>query len=508
MRSYLLLIFSLLYLQEIFSQSKGADIYKEKLDAFRAMHPPAMLYFHLDKTTYSAGDSLRYKAYQVEQEDWKPRSTPQFIDIELIALDSQKTVLKEKAVLDGGIAIGAFQIPAKLKAGRYRFKADSYLLNFDAKNIDYQYDFVIGDSKDVDAHKPNLRIDARVEGETLIKGILTKIVVSANEDGTGKLVNGKGDSLAFFNINKGFGTLRYRPRSEDKLFIKFKNSSIPLPEVKPFGVTMSIDNIGTNADLNIIITGKLPEGETERRVTIMVENNGKATFWFDVIATNGKTIQVFPKTALRHGIMRFSLLDEKGDVLAQRLLYNHAPNLLFLNCKKQEKNIGNETEVTLTIEATNIENKPIDANLSISIVDSIENIKSIDNHTIVSDFSVQQQFENNIENLTNYFNEHRLKDAQAMDMLMLSLRLGRYDWNEMKTYVYKPLDVYSIPYADERKAAKKRGFTPTNVLFYWNPELILQQGKGLVTFKVPKGKKYSVRIEGFDKNGLIGTFSN
>lgn len=508
MRFCTLLIISVLYFQLCFAQSKGADIYREKLDAFRAMHPPAMLYFHLDKTSYAAGDSLHYKAYQIEQEDWKPRSTPQFIDIEIIALDSQKVVLKEKAVLDGGVAIGAFQIPASLKEGIYRFKADSYLLNFDAKNIDYQYDFMIGDASKLILSNPKLNLEARVEGETLIKGILSKIVVKANFDGVGKLINEKGDSLAFFNVNKGFGLLKYRPRTEDKLFIKFKEKTIPLPEVKPFGVTMSIDNVGTNADLNIVVTGKFPEGESERRVTVMVENNGKATFWFDVIATNGKTIQVFPKTALRHGVMRFSLLDEKGEVIAERLLYNHAPNLMFLNCIKQEKNIGSEKEITLNIEATTIENKPIDANLSIAVIDSVEFLKAIEKQDIITDFSIQQQFENTIEGLNLYFESNRLKDAQAMDLLMLSQRFGRYDWKEMKNYVYKPLEVYPIPFADDRREPKKRGFTPTNVLFYWNPELILQQGKGTVTFRVPKNKKYNIKIEGFDKNGLIGSFSN
>jgi hypothetical protein len=508
MRSYILFICCLFSALISVAQSKGADIYKSKLDAFRAMHPPAMLYFHWDKTSYAAGDSIRFKAYQIEQENWKPREMPQFVDIELIALDSQKVVLREKAVLDAGVAIGAFQIPPSLKAGHYRLKADSYLLNFDAPNIEYQYDFLIDLPKMTQLSEPKLKLEARVEGEALVKGILSKIIVSANQDGTGKLCNEKGDSLMVFPIQKGFGTVRYRPRTEDKLYIEFKGSKIALPEVKPYGITMSIDNIGTNSDLNIIITGKLPQGEMERRVTIMVENNGKATFWFDVIATNGKTIQVFPKTALRHGVMRFSLLDESGEVIAQRLLYHHTPNLFFINCKKQTKDIGNEKEITLNIEATDLDNKPIDANLSISVMDSVDYLKAIENQNIVTEFSIQQQFEQSIERLPQYFDGNRVKDAQAMDMLMLSQKMGRYKWEEMKIYQYKPLDSYSIPYSDERRAPKKRGFTPTNVLFYWNPELLLQQGKGTATFKVPKNKPFVITIEGFDKNGLIGSFSN
>ncbi len=499
-----LLIFNLLTFSNTFAQSKSAEEYRSKLETFRAMHPPAMLYFHFDKSFYSAGDSLRFKVYQVENEDWKPRATPQFIDFQFIALEDNKIILTEKTVLDNGVAIGAIALPKDLKTGVFRFKADSYLMNFDAQHLDFQQDIkILGNETFVKKTVP-FQASCFAEGGNLVQGILSKITVSANEDGTGKLVNEKGDSLAFFNVVNGFTSFKYRPKSTDKLFVKIKNQTLPLPEVKPYGITMSIDNIGSDADLTIIVAAKFPEAQQEQRVTIMTENNGKTGQYFDLIAVNGKTIQVFPKAALKHGIMRFSMLDANTNILAERLLYHHSPNLFYLNCQKNVKDLGKELEITLNIDASDLAGKPVDANLSISISDSLNYAENVDFQDIVTAFTLQQNFEKPISNIEKYFKNNRLTDAKEMDNLMLSQKYARYDWQEVKAYQYKALDTYRVPYADERKAAKPRHFEPKNGLLYWNPEIILVNGKAIISFKVPKNTHLHYDIQGFDSNGALG----
>jgi hypothetical protein len=380
-------------------------------------------------------------------------------------------------------------------------------MNFDAQNIDFQYDFKVLGKEPIVAKIPNFEAACFVEGGNLVQGILSKITIKANENVSGKIINEKGDSLASFSVNNGFAQLKYRPKSTDKLFVKIREKSLALPEVKPFGITMSLDNVGSDADLTIIVTGKFPEAQQEQRITVMTESNGKTAQYFDLIAVNGKTIQVFPKVALKHGIMRFSLLDANTNILAERLIYHHSPNIFYLNCNKTIKEIGNENEITLSIDASNLEGKMVDANLSIAVTDSLNFVENIDFQDITSTFTLQQNFEKPAPNIEKYFTNHRLKDAKMMDMLMLTQKYARYDWQEVKNYQYKPLDAFRVPFADERKAEKSRGFEAKNGLFYWNPELILKDGKGTVTFKVPKTAKLHYSIQGFDKNGKVGTLS-
>ncbi len=483
------------------AQNKSADEYRIKLEAFRAMHPPAMVYFHFDKAAYLAGDTMRFKGYQVENEDWKPRNTPQFIDIEIINTADNQSITKQQVVLDNGVAIGNLFLAADLKAGIYRFKADSYLMNFDAPAIDFLHEFKILGTEPI--HQPKAAFSAACFSEdgNLVQGILSKIIVKANEDVAGKIVNEKGDSLANFSVQGGFAMFKYRPKNTDKLYIVLKDKRLALPEVQKTGICMSIDN---SSDVTIVVAAKMPEGEYEKRLTVMTENNGKTAQYFDLIAVNGKTIQVFPKYAVKPGITRISLLDANTNILGQRLIYHHAPNLMSLSCDKKVKDLGKELEITLTIDALNPEGKPIDGNLSIAVTDSLNQMENIDNQDIITSFMLQQNLVTPIENLNSYFSNNRLNDAQKMDILMLSQKYARYDWNEVKNYQYKPLDAYRVPYADERLAAKPRSFVAKNGLYYWNPELLLQNGKGTVTFKIPKSAKVHYHICGFDKNGSVG----
>jgi hypothetical protein len=486
------------------AQNKPADNYRIKLEAFRAMHPPAMVYFHFDKAAYSAGDTMRFKGYQVENEDWKPRNNPQFIDIEITNIADNQSITKQQVVLDNGIAIGTFFLPMDLKAGIYRFKADSYLMNFDAPEIDFVHEFKVLGVQPITKPKAAFSAACFSEDGNLVQGILSKIIVKASEDGAGKIVNEKGDSLANFTVQGGFSSFKYRPKNTDKLYIVLKDKRLALPEVQKTGICMSIDNTG---DVTIVVAAKMPEGEYEKRVTVMTENNGKTAQYFDLIAVNGKTIQVFPKYAVKPGITRISLLDANTNIISQRLIYNHAPNLMSLSCDKKVKDLGKELEITLTIDAINPQGKPIDGNLSISIIDSLNYVENIDNQDIITSLMLQQNLATPVENLSNYFSNNRLSDASKMENLMLSQKYARYDWNEVKNYQYKVLDAYRVPYADERRAEKPRSFVAKNGLYYWNPELVLQNGKGTITFKVPKSAKIHYTICGFDKNGSVGNLN-
>lgn len=488
-----------------FGQNRTADEYRLKLDAYRAMHPPAMVFFHLDKFIYQPGDSVHYKAYQIESEDWKPRPNAQFFDVRIVESSTGRTIQNEKIIVDAGVGLGSFKLSPATIPGSYKFIADSHLMNFDAPDIDFVCDFIVSSGQNSNEKTDSaLYVECFIEGGKIVQGLLSHIVVKASKDGIGKLVNSKGDSLASVPVTYGFSSFKYRPRSEDNLFVQFGNQRVPLPTTSQYGTTLSIDNQENDANLALIFAAKLPTGVKEKRMLLMSEHDGKTGLYFDIVAQNGKTIQIFPKAALRHGINRFMIIDSAMNIVNERLYYYHNPSLLYLNSEKTVRVDGNTEEITLKITAEDKDGQPIDADLSISVTDSTCAAIPERRQNIVQSFSIQQNLEKAIEGIANLFRDNRVDDSRMLDLCMLSSIYGRYKWPEVSKYEYKPLEPFRIPYADERRAPKEKGFSQGNGLFYWNPALILQKGKGQVTFRVPKGLKLHYTIVGFDKKGLIG----
>lgn len=496
--------FSILTLLNLNGQNRIADEYRIKMDAFRAMHPPAMVFFHLDKSVYEPGDTIHYKAYQIESEEWKPRPNAQFFDVKIIETSKNMEIQHEKIIVDNGTGLGAFKLNDDIKPGNYKFSADSHLMNFDAPDIDFICYFKVNRLKPEVENEHKIIAECFVEGGQMVQGILSRIIVKANEDIIGMLVNAKGDSLAAVPITYGFSSIKYRPKTTEKLFVKLGKQLFPLPEVKQYGTVMTIDNQQNDANLAIIFSAKLPPGIGEKRMLLMTDHDGKTGLYFDIVAQNGKTIQMFPKAALRHGINRFLIIDSSLNILNERLLYHHNPALFYLKANVKKISENNTDVIDLEITAEDKDGKPVDADLSISITDSIHHEFSQLNANIVESFSIQQYLAIPLSNIGILFDKNRISDQGRLDMQILSSSYGRYKWADVRKYEYKPLEPFRIPYADERKETKKKDFRQGNGLYYWNPSVNLENGKGHATFKVPKGVTLHYNIVGFDKKGLLG----
>ena len=504
MKYFLLLLLFSLSNYYSFGQNKIADEYRVKLDAYRAMHPPAMVYFHLDKIVYEPGDTIHYKAYQIESEDWKPRQNAQFFDVRIVEKSTEKLVQQEKVIVDNGVGIGAFKLSKDISPGSYRFIADSHLMNFDAADIDFVSNFTISGKVNLTDTDPELSAECFVEGGQIVQGLLCRIVVKCNKDGIGKIVNINGDSLASVPVNNGFSSIKFRPRTTEKLFVQFGDKKFPLPEIRKFGTVVSIDNQENDANLAIIFSGKLAPGVSEQRMLLLAEHDGRTGLYFDIIAQNGKTIQMFPKAALKHGINRFLVIDSAMNIQNERLYYYHNPSMMYFKSEKTVRSEGNEDVITVDINAEDKDGKAVDANLSIAVTDSIHCVGHVNGQNIVESFSIQQNISRPIDGLGDAFKNNRISDSRMLDLYMLSSTYGRYKWQDVRIYEYKPLEPFRVPYADERRAPKLSGYQPGNGLYYWNPSVDVKNGKASITLKAPKGTKLHYTVVGFDKKGFIG----
>src|SRR5476651_2507834 len=105
---------------QLFGQDNGnkfADTLIKKFSYYRSKKPPGVLFAHFDKTIYTNNENVWFTAYLL-------RANPSKNDIlsaMLVNDNDRSIVLKEKFVMEKGIAFGNMFLPDSILSGNYSF---------------------------------------------------------------------------------------------------------------------------------------------------------------------------------------------------------------------------------------------------------------------------------------------------------------------------------------------------------------------------------------------------
>jgi hypothetical protein len=113
------------------AQSANIQAITQKLEKFRKAFPQEKIHLHFDKTLYSIGDTIYFKAYVVNAEKNLPSAISNIIYVDLIDENNniQRTV--RRPVTDG-VAWGTIELADTLPEGNYRIRSyTNWMRNFD-----------------------------------------------------------------------------------------------------------------------------------------------------------------------------------------------------------------------------------------------------------------------------------------------------------------------------------------------------------------------------------------
>ncbi len=416
------------------------------------------VYLHFDKSYYTSGDIIWYKAYIVEGSTNQATTLSKVLYVELIG-PSLEIISTRVLKIENGGASGDFQLPMHLETGSYRIRAyTNYMRNFDdcyffrkeisINNLSVKTsEFKAVQSKSTKKEKKHnknvtLKPDLQFfpEGGNMVTGFSNRIGFKAiGIDGkglsvSGVIIDGQGvKQKAFRTIKFGMGVLEFTPEQGEKYTaqIKYKGNTYTynLPESFDKGVVIQVNN--AKDVFKITLNASLPEGI--KGLVVIGKQGGDMVCRSELPASGLTAIVNIPKTYLEAGIVQFTVLDKNSIPICERLVFVEAkkdnPKVNIIPSKDTYKK---RALIELDMELSSLLESVEQTSISIAVTDIAVVEKEKNGLTIKSHLLLNSELRGNIEQPNYYFESKEPEREQMLDVLMMTQGWRRYLWDDVK----------------------------------------------------------------------------
>jgi hypothetical protein len=266
------------------------------------------------------------------------------------------------------------------------------------------------------------------EGGTFVAGLQNRIAFKiTGSDGLSRNIDGvietkMGDTVTtFHSYNKGMGSFLLNPAPGKQYFGHFiykeRNYLVPLPAASENGCIMTIrNNPGGNPVL--ILRYSPSEKNSFRYITGSTHGN----VWFSAfLKLTGDSCRFsIPMNFLPEGICRITLLTSDFKPLIERLLYVNKDNRFRVDIRSDSISYMKRSKVSISVSASGTDGTPVEASLSVAVVDKELTKGNKTDNGIVSYQLLESELKGNIEDPGYYFEKGNYTDPDALDLLMLT----------------------------------------------------------------------------------------
>lgn len=360
------------------------------------------------------------------------------------------------------------------------------------------------------------------ESGYLVSGLTSKVAFKATgADGLGKDVKGvvrdtQGNTVANFAAEHlGMGAFTFTPAAGKtyKATITFADGStkdVPLPDARPSGYVMNINN----SNPAVLVFKITSAGVTEQNLIIIAQSGGKVRYAAKPKGADTAFTAVIPKTRLTSGITQFTLFSGTGEPLNERLAFIQKADDLKIKVTSSKEAYATREKITLNIDGRFSADSAGVSNLSMSVIDESKvKVDEDEENSIFASMLLTSDLKGYVEKPNYYFHDVSDKTRADLDLLMLTQGYNRFEWKRILAgnygpMIYKPeqtIDVAGTVTQSKKPVAgaKVMLFNNTggrlfmidtvadaNGRFIFKGLVFTDSLKFMVQARTPKGKKY------------------
>lgn len=432
-----------------------------KLNTYSTNHTTEKVYLHLDKPYYAAGDTIYFKAYVTQGGQHELSQISEILHVELVN-NKNKISQELKLKLTGGFAWGDFALPDTLTNGKYHIRAYANIMLNNGENsffdgaisvtglkIKKGADSVVAGK--VQAGKPGVQFFP--EGGNLNNGIDSKIAfkaVAANGlgiDVDGVITDDENKEVATFKSSRfGMGTFNFIPHNGKtyKAKVTFSDGSesiTDLPKATNNGYSLIVDDKDKEVIAVMVMAGSVPRSRTTAGSLSLVAQAGGVIY----SAAKGNPgahdfTALFSKKSFPSGIVQITLFSPEGEPLNERLLFIQAADQIKLNASTFKKSYAVREKVTIDLEATAKQDKPVAGSFSIAVTDETKApVDEAAENTILTNLLLTSEVKGYVEHPNYYFSNPDAKTQADLDVLMLTQGYRQFAWKQVLSNNYPPV---------------------------------------------------------------------
>ena len=401
--------------------------------------PQEKVYLHLDKPYYGAGEKIWFKEYLVNAAYHKDNCLSNFIITELLS-SSDSLVCRKKIRRDSlGVFHNSIELPADLPEGDYHLRAYTNAMQNLEPEFHYSRNLKIGnsliDSKVASIQKQKAKPDRHdfdltffPEGGALLPVLSQRIAFKAigtdglSRDVEGCLIDSRGDTVSFFRSeHKGMGNITlFDIKPENPIHAIVTSSDgvtkrFDLPVVENTGFALQI-----RQRLNILHYEILKPKTTEwpEKIFLLAHTRGRLALMHEINleAPFGR----LSRSNFIAGITNFMLIDHKGNILSERLVFIPEMKKPQWQIIPDKEAYDMREKVTLNVNISDTEGKPVRGNFSVSITDSQKVHPDSLADNILSNLLLTSDLKGHVEDPGYYFINQNPQTLHKLDILMLT----------------------------------------------------------------------------------------
>lgn len=428
--------------------------YFRQAQIFSAAYPQEKVHLHFDNTSYYAGDTIWFKAYVTQGEKHLPTTLSQPLYVELLD-QLGHTIDKQIVKIEKGEGEAQFILEKSGLSGYYEVRAfTKWMLAFDDEHY-FSRTFPVYRPRTTDKEEersiatynmsPSMKqrpkeektLSVRFfpESGQLIEGVTSLIAFKAEskKEGavhiSGVLRTPKGEELTAFNtLHNGMGCLSYTPQQGVKTIAEVtydgKKHEFPLPEALPQGYVLNVTNRDKQLDIRVMRNETTPSDT----LALFISHQDRPLAW-NLLPFGQKQAELLriPTNHLPKGIIRLSLMNRTGQVLAERCCYMMPEASLLLTAQTDQAYYFPFAPIRCRIEAKDVSGHPLEAFLSVSIRNTLNSDYMKYDNTILTDLLLTSELKGYIHQPGYYFAENTKQRKQELDVLMLVHGWKKYD---------------------------------------------------------------------------------
>lgn len=432
---------------------------RNALQKFTYLYPQQKVFLHTDKPVYRGGEDMWVKAYLVNGIDHLPDTLSTNLYVELISPAKTRVQIKRFQMFSG-FGVGDFTLSDTLAEGLYQIRAyTSWMQNFDA-DFYYSQNFQLlnpgyrklispkqarinrKELDNLEKLEENIDIQFMPEGGDLVAGLESVVGFRAvnrigkGTDVEGRVVDDVGNTAATFrSFSKGIGTFSLKPEKGRKYHavipLKDRELKVPLPEPLETGLIMHVTHYPDKAVVSLRTNRPFTADPTANEVILTGQTGGKIYYGHIIRLENGEATAEIPTARIPGGIMQITAFSGRSEPLAERLVFVDHRNHMNIRLTPTDTLTEEGRKIYLTVSTTDLEDKPLPANLSLSITREIIRQPQHNQDNIISNLLIGSDLKGYIEDPMDYFKDHSPETMKALDNLMLTQGWRRFSWKSL-----------------------------------------------------------------------------
>jgi hypothetical protein len=423
------------------AQNKTDDIAIVKsFDDFKGRFIHERLYVHTDEDVYISRQTLWFRIYYINAVFNRTENLSQIAYLEVLDKNNVP-VVQQKVSLKPGESNGSFLVPADLTSGYYSLRAyTSWMKNFDPEYFFEKKILIINPGKlheDSSGKKDNLYdMQFFPEGGNLVQKIRTKVGFRITDNyghglnATGTLTNSKGDTvLRFLPKNLGLGNFLFIPETNmvytAHVVMTGGEITKKLPPVYSGGYVLNLTRT-TEDEISVRIAVS-PDLE-KRDVFLFIHGRFTRLPVKKIQIAQDSVVFTINQNTLEEGISKFTLFDDSGRPVCERLFYRYPQNRFsILPVMDTAYKTRQRVDISLNTMDSSGNNYDADMSLAVYRLDDIHGNEQADINTYLNLTSEIGA----IESPSFYFREDGSSKQDDMDNLMLTHGWRRFRWQEI-----------------------------------------------------------------------------